>query len=167
MTFPSGLTAAPLSRIARTGRRLSLAGGAMGLLGLAGWLFEAHLVTTFVAGRPAMMPNTAVALAALGLAAVLTPLDPASRWRRLTSGALSTFVLVMALATGAQYVVGTDAGIDRALIEVPGGVFPGRPSPVTLATLCLLALASLGAPRAGIAGARATQALSLSAAFLA
>ena len=46
----------------RTRRVLCGSGAALGLLGLAGWLLGLDVVTTFVAGRPAMMPNTAFAL---------------------------------------------------------------------------------------------------------
>lgn len=49
-----------------TGRTLCLVGAALGAIGLAGWFVNSEIVTTFIAGRPAMMPNTALSLLMLG-----------------------------------------------------------------------------------------------------
>ena len=70
--------------------------------------------------------------------------------------AIAAFVLVGAatligLATGAQYVVGVDLGIDQLLFQDHGGqigtVVAGRMSPLTSTCIVLLGLAAFAGPR--------------------
>src|SRR5688572_9073281 len=59
------------ARVAAAGRRLCLAGGVIGLLGLTGWVTGEAWLTTLVPGQPRMMPNTSIALALAGLAGAI------------------------------------------------------------------------------------------------
>lgn len=134
------------ARLGRTGRALCLAGAALGVLGLTGWVFAAEIMTTFVAGRPAMMPNTALALVMLGLAAASSPSRATSRTslRATLAAALAIGVLAIGLATVLQYVAGWNFGIDEFLFPIASPAsFPGRPSPLTAIALSLLATAQL------------------------
>jgi PAS domain S-box-containing protein len=155
-------------QLQRTGRALCLSGAALGALGLGGWFFEADIVTTFIAGRPAMMPNTAVSLMMLGFAAAISPLPPrAGRLRAVMASALGLSVLGIAVATIAEYVAGWDLGIDQVLMSDAGAAtYPGRPSPITAAALTLLATARLVTDRRGIVFAQLAEWLTLAAASL-
>jgi PAS domain S-box-containing protein len=152
----------------RTGRALCLSGAALGALGLAGWFFEAETATTFIAGRPAMMPNSALSLLMLGLAAAVPP--PAASQggiRTVLACILELSVLAIASATVVEYVAGWNLGIDQLLISSGGtSTYPGRPSPITAASLTLLATALLIADRRRIRFAPMTEWLTLAAAFL-
>jgi len=130
--------------LTRSARILCLTAAGMGAIGLAAWYFDGNLMTTYVEGRPAMMPNTAVALVALGVAAAfvrVTPRPP--RAPDLLAGALALLVLAVGLATLVEYAFGLDLRIDRLLAPVTAPPYPGRPSPVTATALTLLACALL------------------------
>ena len=151
----------------RTGRAVCLCGAALGALGLTGWFIEAEIVTTFIAGRPAMMPNTALSLLMAGLAAVVSPsAESAGRTRTLLASVLALGVLAIGSATVVEYAVGWDLGIDQILTPIAGAsTYPGRMSPLTAASLTLLGAALL------ISGwtrrfAQSTEWLTLGAAFL-
>ena len=134
------MTAATVE-LQRTGRALCLSGAALGALGLVGWFSGVETATTFIAGRPAMMPNTAVSLLMLGLAATLhPPLASAGRIWTVVASVLGLSVLAIAVATVAEYVTGWNLGIDQILMSGGGAsTYPGRPSPITAAALTLLA----------------------------
>lgn len=158
-------TAVELHRI---GRALCLLGASLGALGLAGWFFEAETVTTFIAGRPAMMPNSALSLLLLGLAAaVALPAANEGGIRTILTSILELTVLAVASATVLEYVAGWDLGIDQLLISSAGtSAHPGRPSPITAASLTLLASALLVPGRRTIRFAQLAEWLTLAAAFL-
>lgn len=158
----------PTVELQRTGRALCLSGAALGALGLAGWFFEAEAATTFIAGRPAMMPNSALSLLMLGLAAAMHP-PRASTGRIWTvmASVLGLIVLAIAVATVAEYVTGRNLRIDQVLMSGGGAsTYPGRPSPITAAALTLLAGALLVTERRTIPLPRLAEWLTLSAASL-
>lgn len=159
---------APTVQLQQAGRVLCLSGAALGALGLLGWLFEAEIATTFIAGRPAIMPNTALSLLMLGLAAAMPfPRASAERIWTVMASVLGLSVLVIAAATVAEYVTGSNLGIDEVLISGAGAAtYPGRPSPITAATLTLLATALLIADRRWIPFAQLAEWLTLAATSL-
>jgi len=115
-----------------------LAGAIFGLVGLAGWLTPAKTLTTVIPGQPVMMPNTAISLVLLGIAAVM---------RGQRSGMLRTLLLLPAMVAfmiGAgtlyEYMSGMN-GLDQFFIPCHLGPFPGRPSPPTALAITLLAFA--------------------------
>ena len=131
------------------GRRLrraaAVAGAATVGLGLAvilGWVLDVPLLTSVVPGQVTMKVNAAAALVALGSCAVLLARRPDRRSAdnavRLGAGA----VVVLGIATLAEYVAGIDLGFDNPLgLDRPGAVGtsrPGRMSPVT--AFCLTGL---------------------------
>ena len=82
---------------------LCLAGAAIGLLGLIGWISGTPWLTTAIPGLPHMMPNTAVALVLIGGAGAARQTDK-NGFARL---ALSMVAALAVLTIGA----GTLAGI--------------------------------------------------------
>lgn len=153
---------------AHTGRLLCLGGAAFGALGLAGWLLGADLMTRLIAGRPAMMPTSALGLIALGLSAGLARYK--SEHRRLIAGAadvLALCALSVGLVTAMEYALGRDLGIERLLVPVAATPVPGRPSPITAAALILLGAAQLMSHRRHGRLARAAAGLTAAAALLA
>jgi PAS domain S-box-containing protein len=127
------------------GPALCLAGAALGAAALAGWLLRIAVVTTFVAGRPAMMPNTAVAVLLLGAAAAMMPQSAsARRGRPVVISVCAWVALVIGVGTLIEYAFGRDLALDRVLIGVTGpAAYPGRPAPFTAIALTLLAAALL------------------------
>ena len=157
------------TRQLRLSRALSLVGGALGALALAGWLLDAALMTTFISGRPAMMPNTALMLMMLGLAAAISPVAAREgRFHAIVVDILALIVLAIAVATMVEYTFGVGLGLDQALlrVEMPGPN-PGRPSPLTAAALTTLASVLLIPNGWTARGALAAEWLTLGVAFLA
>lgn len=129
------------ARIARFGRLLCLAGALLGAVGLLGWLFGLPLLTTIVPGQPAMMPNTSVSLLLIGVVGAIRSAKGASRAQRVVALLAALFVLFIAGETLAEYVFGTDLGIDQLIIHSEAGPYPGRMSPPTALALFFLAAA--------------------------
>jgi PAS domain S-box-containing protein len=148
---------------------LSLLGAALGGLGLTGWFLDASLMTNFIGGRPAMMPNTGLMLVMAGLAGAISPVAARNaRVRAIVANILALIVFAMAVATILEYAFGVSLGLDQALtrVEVPAP-YPGRPSPLTAVALMLPASALLAPERWTPRGAHAGEWLVLGAAFLA
>jgi hypothetical protein len=85
-----------------------------------------------------MMPNTALSLLLIGVAGALRAPENAGRAAKTASVLAALVVLALAVATLAEYLLAIDLGIDRALMRVHGGTYPGRPSLVTALTMTLL-----------------------------
>ncbi len=127
---------------------LAAAAGALGTLTLAGWFLDVPALRAPLEPGLPMKANTAVAilLLAVGLAST-------ARSRPRVSLALGAAAALLCLATGAQDVAGVSFGLDEILVRdalspAPGTLAPGRMSPVTSASLLLLAV-SLATLRLG------------------
>ena len=154
---PSEARCRSLSRAAAT------AATALGTLVLVGWALDLPVLKALVPGLATMKPNTALCFVLGGIALGLrvTPRDSmATRWIAQLGGAV---VLVIGVATLAEYVFHVDLALDALLFREPhpalGSPYPERMSQATaLSFTCAgAALAWLDARRAQAA----TQALAL------
>jgi PAS domain S-box-containing protein len=89
-----------------------------------------------------MMPNTAVGLLLLGVAAALRSGD-AGRIRSWLASLAALLVLLIGLGTIAEYAFGFQFGVDQFFIRIQSEPFPGRPSPPTAVALSCLSAAIL------------------------
>jgi PAS domain S-box-containing protein len=124
------------------GRNLCLAGAAIGVIGLFGWLTGMIALTSVVPGQPRMMPNTAFGLMLLGFAGALHHPNNPGLVSRL-SGLAAFVVLALGLTTIAEYLVELPFTIDQLLVRTDVGLYPGRPSPPVAIALTLLSAAIL------------------------
>jgi PAS domain S-box-containing protein len=120
-----------------------LAGGLLcigvGLLVIAAWFARATVILTFGSQNP-MSFNTALALVVTGVALVAL-----TRKRSRAALAAGAFDLALGLAVLAEYVFGTNLGIDQLIVKAyiaPPHVVPGR-SAVNTAVCLVLAGAGL------------------------
>ncbi|HQR38541.1 MAG TPA: response regulator, partial [Blastocatellia bacterium] len=125
-------------RIARAG---ACAVAAIALVSLIGWAFDIEQLRTVVAGRPAMVPNTAVAL--LMASAALALYDEIhSGWRLRASLVLGALVAAFAAVTLFEYALGSVPGFDTLLLPEYAVAlfpsFPGRTSPQSAVALLLV-----------------------------
>ncbi len=90
-----------------------------------------------------MMPNTAVGLLLIGAAGSLRRRQDPGPAPRLLSVLAALVVLAIGVGTLAEYALAVDLRIDPLLLVVPGGPYPGRPSPPTALALSSLAAALL------------------------
>jgi len=91
-----------------------------------------------------MAPNTGLALILLGIAGALRDTEGVGRVHKWLSVLAATVVLVLALATLAEYALDIDLGIDRLLVPPDRGVRdPERPAALAAVGLALLASSSL------------------------
>jgi PAS domain S-box-containing protein len=105
----------------------------VGVVCLAGWGFGFQALTSVLPGAAEMKVNTALAAVLCG-AALMILADLASKKLERTAQALSTAVLLLGLATLAEYSFGWNLGIDELLVRDVAGVynpFPGRMSPMS------------------------------------
>ena len=151
---------APWLRWSRSGIALAAAVLVIGIgvLTLLGWALDVALLMRLIPGQTTTKPNTGLALVLCGaglIAVVATP-------RRRTALAAAIPVLVLAIATLAEYVLDVDLGIDHWLardLDTPAELHPGR---MPLATAIGLAFASTALLLLGLGGrARATRAQSV------
>ncbi|MFF3849291.1 SpoIIE family protein phosphatase [Streptomyces sp. NPDC002328] len=137
-----GLAAA---RAAAQGAALTAA--LLGLMGLAGWITGSDLLKELLPDSHASMkPNTAVALPALGLSLVAVIRRPADPRATAAARVAATLVAVICLLTAAEYLTGTNLGIDELLFEETARTAteaPGRMAPNTAAALILASAATL------------------------
>src|SRR5690349_2389420 len=155
----------PRSRSARVGRRLCLAGAAIGALGLVTIGVGAGRLTSILPGEPAMTANAALALLLLGIAAVLREREDASPVRRTLAVMAALAALAIGIVTMAEYALQLDLHVDRVLARNPAG--RGRPSPLTALALVCLAAAALLFDARGAARARPSEWLIVAAAAMA
>jgi len=137
---------------------------------LLGWWRGLSPWTRWVPSRPAMVPTTAIALAALGTGiACASRARAGSRACRWTTLALVAFVLSIAGATVVAYAVGSAAGPERLFLHElteASAQYRGRMSPQTAVALACLAV-SLGLMVTRPPHPRAAQALGVVTATLA
>lgn len=126
---------------------------------LLGWILDIGVLKSGLPGYPDMKANTALCL---GLLAVTTLLlargKPLGAWVLLLPAAGGA----IALLTLMQYVARADFGLDAALFPDPygSGRHPGRMSPMTAASIALLAVSlCLHRPGRGLLAIRQTAAL--------
>jgi PAS domain S-box-containing protein len=130
---------------------LALAAAAIGVLVLAGWALQLHILKSGIPGFPMMMPNTALSFVLAGLALALLGGERSAAikspaWHRVAH-LCAALVALVGLATLFEYTFGWDLGIDGLLLPNQPGLsaasFPGRPSPQTALTLLLAGAALL------------------------
>jgi PAS domain S-box-containing protein len=131
--------------LARLATYLCLGAAALGAAVLVGWTFEVAAVTRFVAGRPAMMPTSALAVLLLGLAGAISPAGTEQpRVRQVITGILAVVAAVIGVGVLIEYAAGRDLGFDQLVIDVTEPVaHPGRPAPFTAMAVTLIAAALL------------------------
>jgi signal transduction histidine kinase len=116
----------------------------IGLLVLAGWLFDVPELTGVIPGLATMKANTALAFVLAGASLWLTHPGDGNHWRDLISKGCALGAASIGLITVCEYLFRRDLGIDQLLIQdtlSPGAVFPGRMSPITALNLSLCGLA--------------------------
>ena len=125
--------------------RSSFAFGALlvGMATLLGWVTRVPALTSVFPGLTAMAPNAAVGFVALGAGLLLmrSVTEPSQTAYRCGLAALSgATVLVIGVATLAEYAGVMPSGIDNLLLSVPSNAsaHPGR---MTALTACALACA--------------------------
>ena len=109
-------------------RRVVVACGAattvLGVMVLLGWLTGSPPLKSFLSNRVTMKPNTAVCLALCGFA-----LWAGARWYR-TARAATVVALLIATATGLQYLFNLNLGLDMLLfaddMQPVNTTYPGR-----------------------------------------
>ncbi|HVJ15709.1 MAG TPA: hypothetical protein VM686_09710, partial [Polyangiaceae bacterium] len=134
-------------RISALFLRGSRAGAALlvllGLVVLAGWAFDLTILTQVSSSFASMKANTALSFMLLGGACWFSPEHAPSKPRRW----LSLAVIAIAAATGLQYLLGVDFGIDQLLFRGDASdasdALPGRMAPVTAFNFFVLGLAAL------------------------
>jgi signal transduction histidine kinase len=155
--------------------------GCLAVLVIAGWVFDVELLKSMLPGLVTMKFNTAIALglcaASLGLLVHVErgPSERSSRGRgpdRILGARLCAVgCLLIALATGFEYVSGVNLGIDELLIrddpDPVDVVYPGRIAPASVVSLTLLASALLALRGSGRPGGRLAEYLALAAGLVA
>lgn len=124
---------------------LSSAVAAIAGLALLGWVLDIHALKEVVPGTASMKVNAALSFLALAVAVVLPRRHPVG-W------VLIAFVLVVALLTGVETMLGRDLGLDELLVDDPdsgGDNAPGRMAPQTTVAMLLLVVAQ-SASRLGL-----------------
>lgn len=125
----------------------------LGVLSLAGWIFDIHLRPLLV-GLVAMKANTAICfvLAGFSLALQANP-DAHSPKRVLAARVLAGVVICVAMVTAVEYILNLDLEIDQILFQETsqeaGLSFPGRMAPASAVNFLLsgTALLLLGLPQ--------------------
>lgn len=128
-----------------TAGSIALLTAALVLIG--GWVDGVDAIKSIEPGFSSMKVNTAISIAALGVALVLTGTD--RRYRPIGS-VLAGAALMVGLVTLAEYAFHWNAGIDQLWIKdiaTPSTAAPGRPGAVTALMVGLLGAALLCAGR--------------------
>lgn len=120
----------------------SLAAVLIGVLTLAGWVYDIEVFKRIYSGAASMKVNTALGCMLLGCSLLL------GRVNRALAMALACLAALLAGLTLAEYGIGIDLGIDQALIADGESLHdPGRMAPATAFSILLLgfgAMALLG-----------------------
>ena len=125
------------------GWALCLGGATVGLIVLAGWLTGTKALATVIPGLPPMMPNSAIALFALGIAGALRRQKYATGAPLALSVVLAIVVLAIGVGTIAEYALHVRTPLDQLFMRSTAGPVPGRPSPPTAVAVTLLGAAIL------------------------
>jgi PAS domain S-box-containing protein len=128
------------------GWALCLGGASVGLIVLAGWLTGMDQVAILIPGLPPMMPNTAICVAALGIAGALRRQENAPVARFVFSAVLAITALAIGVGTMAEFALHFRFALDQFFIRTDAQVlssYPGTPSAPTALAVTLLAAAIL------------------------
>jgi len=125
---------------------------AVGLLGLAGWVFNVPVLKSVIPGQVVIKPNAAVVLLLLGLSLWLMrkPGDrPVDNGRLRIGQVLAILSAVFGAVSLVEQAAGWDLGIDQLLFretaaDVIGSLRPDLIAPITALDFLLLGLALLG-----------------------
>ena len=120
----------------------------IGLLALAGWLFDAALLKSMLPGAVAMKSNTAIGFVLSGVVLwLLDSLAPLDARRRRLLQILAAAIIALAALSLSQDVFSWDLGIDQWLFREPAGAagtaHPGRMAPNTAICFILIAASSI------------------------
>src|SRR6266542_3948233 len=118
---------------------------AVGLLVLAGWLFDVRAFLQVLPGQLAMVANTAASFVLVGLA-LWWQAGVQTRSSQSASRAAAALAGLIGLMSLAEYVSGENFGIDELLFRDPRGltgVFPGRMGVITALSFVALAASLL------------------------
>jgi signal transduction histidine kinase/ActR/RegA family two-component response regulator len=135
-TPPPALVLDATPRLRLLARVSAAAGTALGVLGMVGWVLDVPWLRSF--GQPIeMQPNTALAIAMLGVAALAA--GRGGRWAPWVARASAMGAALIGGITLAEHVSGLDLGIDGLLFPhaLPGvgSLAPGRMGPPSAANL--------------------------------
>jgi two-component system, cell cycle sensor histidine kinase and response regulator CckA len=112
----------------------------MGCTVLVGWALDISLLKSVLPGLATMKANTALGFVLSGASLLLSRRRSGDRRTRLLARACALAVVLLALVTLGEYVMGGDAGIDQLLFQDTRSAVtahPGRMSPLT--ALCFAA----------------------------
>ena len=119
---------------------------AIGLLVLAGWLFNIAAFKSILPSLATMKANTALGFGLAGVSLLLASTGYENQWIKLVSKGCAAFTILIGVLTLSEYVFGRDLGIDQLLFKdtsIPENVYPGRMSPIAALNLSLLGFALL------------------------
>ncbi len=122
-----------------------------GAAALAGWALDVGVLKSIRPGWVTVKPNTAIALALLGVAFLLTSRPPQDRnaepstWRSVLGSACALVAGLIGLLSLSEYAFNRNLGIDQwFFVEPPGAAgtsHPGRMAPDSAACFLMLAIA--------------------------
>ncbi len=126
---------APPSRLVAAARYAGVGVLLAGVLVMIGWLLDIEALKSIVPGLATMKFNTALGFALAGSALLLL-----HRGQRRGAQIGAGVVALIGLLTLAEYVFGTNIGLDEWLVQDTRSTaqYPGRMSPATALGLCLL-----------------------------
>ena len=125
-----------------------------GLASLTGWLLGIQALTSVIPESVEMKANTALCVAASGIALLMLANGASTRLDRLAQ-ILSAAVAAVGLATLAEYLFGVDLGIDEFLVRDTRSVyniFHGRMSPFSAAAFVAIAVSLVALPHRRLSG---------------
>jgi len=118
----------------------------IGMLVLAGWLFDIPALKSVLPGLATMKANAALSFMMSGASLLLTALGNKNQRIDLLSKACAGISLLMGLLTLSEYIFSWDLGIDQLLFKdtlTTASAHPGRMSLVTAVNFSLLGLSLL------------------------
>jgi len=119
---------------------------AVGLLVLAGWLFDIPTLKSILPGSDTMKANTALAFVLAGISLWLATRESENQQTNLFAKVCATLIVLIGLLTLSEYIFSQDLGIDQLLFKdalTPESAHPGRMSPVTALNFFMLGFSLL------------------------
>jgi hypothetical protein len=133
----------------------AIAIGTMGAAVLLGWFLNVQVLERVIPGIVAMKANTACCFLACGLALHLIQGRRQKPWPQLARP-LAAVVVTVALVTLAEYLTGSNWGIDELLFrDNPGAIAtsqPGRMAPATAVSFVFVGLALIASRKRRASG---------------